>query len=511
MFVRNAPFCRMPVTTAPASADIRKERSCLGFCWAPYVPGLIPAGSTLLVRQRIATDASDLKRNAPAEPTGRPSSESSTSTTSRIFPAGTVNVCVKGAGLVFWLSWKATVTVAFHDNQNTNPAPLTQTFTVPAGKIRDVVDVLDSLLGLPVGSAGALRFKSDASVAILCRTSNVDPAGIKPGTYGAQQKPRQLLSFLMSADAGAVVTGIRQNGAFRTNIGFAAGADGADYALALKNTAGATVATATGSLGAFGWTQPHVHDLFPSVTIPDDATLLVRVTSGSVDVFDSSIDNASGDPVVTPIMPLPVDIPSSATIGSQGGSIRSTDGRFTLKVPAGVLSTPTAFSVVPVANDAPDGVGPAYEVTPDPFDQAGAVRVVLTYLPADLKGTGPSALRVTVDDNAAWRSLQAGAVDPIRRSITAPLVFTSASAVVSPPGRRALAPPAKRRVALFKYLYLSPDRAAILTSQSLILQIRASGPGVGLIKDPEWGLDGEGVLTPNGLTATYQAPFRVFN
>src|SRR5664280_1348567 len=336
-------------------------------------------------------------------------------------------------------STDATVTVAFHDNQNTNPAPLTQTFTVPAGKIRDVVDVLDSLLGLPVGSAGALRFKSDASVAILCRTSNVDPAGIKPGTYGAQQKPRQLLSFLMSADAGAVVTDIRQNGAFRTNIGFAAGADGADYALALKNTAGATVATATGSLGAFGWTQPNVQDLFPSVTIPDDATLLVRVTSGSVDVFDSSIDNASGDPVVTPIMPLPVDIPSSATIGSQGGSIRSTDGRFTLKVPAGVLSTPTAFSVVPVANDAPDGVGPAYEVTPDPFDQAGAVRVVLTYLPADLKGTGPSALRVTVDDNAAWRSLQAGAVDPIRRSITAPLVFTSASAVVSPPGRRALA------------------------------------------------------------------------
>src|SRR5512140_3636244 len=56
----------------------------------------------------------------------------------------------------------ATVTVAFHASQNSNPAPVTRTFTVPAGKIRDVVDVLDSLLGLPVGSAGALRFTSDS-------------------------------------------------------------------------------------------------------------------------------------------------------------------------------------------------------------------------------------------------------------------------------------------------------------------------------------------------------------
>ena len=65
-------------------------------------------------------------------------------------------------------------------------------------------------------------------------------SGVKPGTFGAQQKPRQIMSFLMSADAGAVVTGIRQNALFRTNVGFAAGPDGADYALTLKNASGAT-------------------------------------------------------------------------------------------------------------------------------------------------------------------------------------------------------------------------------------------------------------------------------
>src|SRR5664279_699323 len=258
----------------------------------------------------------------------------------------------------------AVVTVAFHASGDSNGAPVTRDFTIPAGRILDVTDVLDSLLSIPVGSAGALRFTSNAPVAILCRTSNVDPLGVKPGTYGAQQKPASLLSFLMSADAGAVVTGIRQNAAFRTNVGFAAGAGGAGYALTLKSASGATVATATGSLGAFGWTQPNVADLFPGTTIPDDATLLVKVTSGSVDVFDSSIDNASGDPVVTPIMPLPVDIPSSATIGSQGGSVRSDDGRITLKVPAGTFSIPADVSLTPEASGVAGALGSAYALTP---------------------------------------------------------------------------------------------------------------------------------------------------
>jgi hypothetical protein len=319
------------------------------------------------------------------------------------------------------------VSVAFHANQNSNPAPLTRTFTVPAGKIRDVVDVLDSLLGLPVGSAGALHFKSDAPVAILCRTSNVDPAGVRPGTFGAQQKPAPLLSFLMSADAGAIVTGIRENATFRTNVGFAAGAGGAAYSLTLKNASGVTVATATGSLGAFGWTQPNVGDVFAGTTIPDDATLFVKVTSGSVDVFDSSIDNSSGDPVVTPIMPLPVDIPSSATIGPQGGSIRSTDGRLTLKVPAGALSSGTALSFVETANGAPQGRGSAYRLSPGDLVFAVPAQLALRYGPSDAEGGGPDSLGLAFSSGSTWYVVTGGAVNPVARVLTVPIPATTPS------------------------------------------------------------------------------------
>jgi hypothetical protein len=321
----------------------------------------------------------------------------------------------------------AVVQVSFHASGSSNPAPASGTFTVGAGRILDVVDVLGSLLGLPVGSAGALRFETDAPVAILCRTSNVDPFGVKPGTYGAQQKPTPLLSFLMSADAGAVITGIRQNATFRTNVGFAAGPDGADYALTLKSAAGATVAATTASLGAFGWTQPNVQDLFPSVTIPDDATLQVRVTSGSVDVFDSSIDNASGDPVVTPIMPLPVSIPSSATIGPQGGSVRSADGRLTLKVPAGALSAPVSVALAPQAVGDAEAFGSAYVLTPSPLPLAKPA--LLVFRASDpAPALGLASITLAVRTASGTFAAMGGRVDPAAGTLSVPIASTTPSA-----------------------------------------------------------------------------------
>ncbi|MGE5715389.1 MAG: hypothetical protein ACM369_01970, partial [Acidobacteriota bacterium] len=319
-------------------------------------------------------------------------------------------------------STDATVTVAFHANQTGNPSPVTRDFVIPAGKIRDVVDVLDTLLGLPVGSAGALRFTSDTAVAILCRTSNVDPAGTRPGTFGAQQKPVPLLSFLSSADEGALITGLRQNAAFRTNVGFAAGAEGASWTLTLRDKTGATLATATGGLGPFGWTPPNVQALFPAHSIPDDAALDVKVTSGSVDVFDSSIDNASGDPVVTAIALLPAEIPSSATIGLAGGAVRSADGTLTLKIPAGALASPTAVSIAPVSGiPGPDGTGTSYQILPSSLALSRPALLVRSYTAESLLGTTEDSLSLAVWNGSAWYALTGGSIDTARRTLTVTL------------------------------------------------------------------------------------------
>ena len=135
----------------------------------------------------------------------------------------------------------ASVTVSFHAAGDSNASPPTTTVNVPAGQVVEVVDALGTYLNLPVGSSGALRFQSETAVAVLCRTSNLDPTGARPGTFGAQQRAVPLLSYLMSGDAGAVVTGVKQNGSYRTNVGFAAGEAGADYTLTLLNAAGGAV------------------------------------------------------------------------------------------------------------------------------------------------------------------------------------------------------------------------------------------------------------------------------
>ena len=298
-------------------------------------------------------------------------------------PAGPQDVLVNGvtraAGQLgtFWRtdarlfnpsSQDATVSVSWLPSGNSNASPTKASVAVQAGRIVDLPDVLSVVFGLPSGSSGALRFQTDQSVAVLCRTSNLDPTGVRPGTFGAQQASVPVLSFLTSADAGALVTAVRQGGAFRTNVGFAAGPDGATWQLTLKDASGATIGSGSGSLGPFGWTQPGVSGLFPNVTISDGSQIAVRVTAGSLDVYDSSIDNGSGDPVVTSAAPMPADIPSTATIGPEGGSVRSDDGRLTLKVPAGARRR---ADVVPDRDDLRLGTEPR---EPRLLDHAGRRR-----------------------------------------------------------------------------------------------------------------------------------------
>ncbi|HEY3124373.1 MAG TPA: hypothetical protein VGK70_09970, partial [Thermoanaerobaculia bacterium] len=369
-----------------------------------------------------------------------------------------------------------TVTLRFHAAGAANPTPQSATLNLPAGRIVEVVDVLGTILSAPVGSGGAVRFTADQPVAILCRTSNVDPQGVQPGTFGAQQHPVPLASFLSSADAGAVVTAIRQDASFRTNVGFTAGADGASYRLTLKSAQGTAIATAAGSLGAFGWTQASVADLFPGTAIPADATLLVEVTSGTVDVYDASADNASGDLVVTPIAPVPAAIPSSAVIGPAGGSIRSADGRLTLKVPDGALAAATTLSIAPVANDAPNAIGSAYALSPVGVAFARPAQLVLAYSAADLDGTGDGALGIASQEGSDWFAILGGSVDPVTRTLRVPVTSTSPGHTSAGNGRLPQRATQNGNLGPYGSATLNPAKAAVLVGKTKSLKVTVVGP-----------------------------------
>lgn len=367
-----------------------------------------------------------------------------------------------------------TLTVRFHAAGLSNPTPQSATVNLPAGRILEVIDVLGTILNAPVGSGGAVRFTADQPVAILCRTSNVDPQGVQPGTFGAQQRPVPLASFLSSADAGAVVTAIRQDVSFRTNVGFTAGPDGAEYRLTLKSAQGAAIATATGALGAFGWTQPSIADLFAGTSIPADATLLVEVTSGTVDIYDASLDNASGDLVVTPIAPVFAALASSAVIGPSGGSIRSADGRLTLKVPARALATATTLSLSPIENTAPNAIGQAYALSPVGTQFAAPAQLVLAYTNAELDGTGAGALGIATDDGNSWLAILGGSLNPAARTLTVPI--SSSSPGPSSAGTRAESALARGNLGPYGSVHIEPGSALVPVRGRLTLSLNLVGP-----------------------------------
>jgi hypothetical protein len=396
----------------------------------------------------------------------------------------------------------ATLTVRYHAGGASNPNPPSATVTLPAGRIVDVVDVLGSVLNLPVGSGGAVRFTADQPVAILARTSNVDPLGVQPGTFGAQQRPVSLASYLSSADAGAVVTAIRQDDSFRTNVGFAAGVDGATYRLTLKNAQGAAIATTTGGLGAFGWAQPSIADLFAGTAIPADATLLVEVTSGTVDVYDASLDNASGDLVVTPIAALPVTLLSSASIGPSGGSIRSADGRLTLKVPAGALAAPVTLSIAPTANSAPNAIGSAYALSPAGVHFERPAQLVFAYSNADLAGTGAGALGLASQEGSNWFAILGGSVDPVSRTLRVPITSTAPGPASAGQGRIPQRAAQSGTVGPYGSATVFPTERSVAEDDTVQLALNYVGPSSSGSSTP--GYAGLSYIAPPGLTATWQ-------
>lgn len=168
---------------------------------------------------------------------------------------------------------------------------------VPPRGILEEEDVLGAL-GLPEGSAGAVRVTAPTRLAALAATRNVDPAG-RPGTFAAAQEPipaesiaqaGRSFSFTgLSADSGS--------SGLRTNVALVGGPSGGRARLRLRAPSGGRLAEATVDAGAGQWSQRPVGDWL-GAAVPRDATLDLEVLSGSLDAYASVVDNGTGDPVV---------------------------------------------------------------------------------------------------------------------------------------------------------------------------------------------------------------------
>ena len=256
----------------------------------------------------------------------------------------------------------------------------------------------------------------------------------------------------------------------------------------------------------------------------------MNVTDGSVDVFDSSVDNLSADAVVTPIAPLPVVIPSSATIGPAGGSIRSSDGRLTLRIPAGALSQPVALSFQSATADAPQAVGSGYQIIPPGVSFEKPALLALAYGAADTEGSSAEALTLAVNEGTGWFALGRGSIDPARHTLAVPLDSTApappASAARVRSTRSPLAPGPDYFYVIRGWQFSPNNNRVILTGTRVPLAVTFVGYSSPLIPfnvllsdspsevEVSWWVNGnelgtpvDGVVTPTSSTeGIYIAP-----
>ena len=203
---------------------------------------------------------------------------------------------------------------------------------VPAKGVVELARVL-ALLGFPEGTACALRVKGHSSLLVAARTNNVDPTGIRKGTFSAQQFVTSWPAGLLGTGAIGLFNGIDQTmnvPGVRTNLTIVGGPDGASGELVLRDAAGVERGRTSFSSSPAQWSQKSVADWFgasassleglAAATVPENARIDVAVGTGALDAFVSRIDNGSGDAVTRPVaLPAGGDCAKLA-IGSFGAA-----------------------------------------------------------------------------------------------------------------------------------------------------------------------------------------------
>jgi hypothetical protein len=111
--------------------------------------------------------------------------------------------------------------------------------------------------------------------------------------------------------------------------------------------------------------------------------------------------------------------PTAKVIDATGGSITSDDSRLTVTVPAGAVAAATNFTIQPITNQAPGGIGNAYRLGPEGQTFSTPVSISVHYSSADLAGTVIDVLSLGYQDaQGRWGVYKSVTLDATNQAIT---------------------------------------------------------------------------------------------
>jgi hypothetical protein len=245
------------------------------------------------------------------------------------------------------------------------------------GQSRVLADVVSAELGLSQANGG-LMIVSDAEIAVASRTYNQAGAG----TYG-QHVPATLVDDLIPAGETGMLVGVRRSAGYRTNVGFVnPSGRTVRFTVRLVDGGGAVRGTLQRSLKPLS--QHQYTDVLPALGADAlDAGRVEITADGPFQAYAMVIDNASGDPVLIPAVPVTdagtiQHIPNLARVkGLKGSNWRSQvflsnlgtiDGQMTLSFFLANKSSAAASKVLAIPANATLGID---DVVSDMLGQEG--------------------------------------------------------------------------------------------------------------------------------------------
>ncbi|WP_019588549.1 hypothetical protein [Deinococcus apachensis] len=119
----------------------------------------------------------------------------------------------------------------------------------------------------------------------------------------------------------------------------------------------------------------------------------------------SACTETASTPAPAPTFPVgtPTGEAARTTVGSQGGTVVSADGKLKVNIPAGALTSPTEITVQPITNTAPNGKGGAYRLGPEGTTFKQPVQLSFQYDEAQ-ESAASSFVVATQDSQGTWQA-----------------------------------------------------------------------------------------------------------
>lgn len=111
---------------------------------------------------------------------------------------------------------------------------------------------------------------------------------------------------------------------------------------------------------------------------------------------------------------------NSNSIGPDGGTVTSSDGKVKIVIPSGALNKDTDITFAAVSNQPAGNIGTAYEVNPDGTTFNKPVAISITYDEASFpSGVSESNIKLGTVTNNQWQAITDSSVNTVHPTLSA--------------------------------------------------------------------------------------------